>query len=85
MATKKTKPVIQTPNGEVFRSIVSSILARKTQFTSNEIAKAAAASPRHSRRTLAELAQKRVLRVQREAAPYTYTVTQREVLRRMVA
>jgi len=83
MATpRKTRNAI--PTGEVFRSIVSSILARKTEFTSTEIAEASEASPRHSRRTLAELAQKRVLRVQRGSAPFTYTVAQREALRRMV-
>jgi len=87
MATKnkKTRKTPTPSTGEVFRSIVSSILTRKKEFTSTEIAEAASASPRHSRRTLAELAQKRVLKVQRGSAPFVYTVAKRDTLRRMVA
>ena len=85
MATQKKKNTTPTAStGEVFQSIVSSILARKNEFTSTEIAEASSASARHSRRTLAELAQKRVLRVQRGSAPFVYTVAQRDTLRRMV-
>lgn len=86
MATpRKNKPAPTPTTGEVFRSIVSSILARKNQFTSTEIAEDAEASPRHSRRTLAKLVEKRVLRVQRGPAPFVYTVAKRDSLRRMVA
>lgn len=86
MATsRKNRTPTPSPTGEVFRSIVSSILARKNEFTSTQIAEASEASPRHSRRTLAELAQKRVLKVSRDSAPFTYKVSQREALRRMVA
>lgn len=84
MATRKNKKVSTSSTGEVFRSIVSSVLARKNEFTSTEIAEASEASTRHARRTLAQLVQKRLLRVQRGSAPYVYTVAQRDALRRMI-
>lgn len=86
MATqRRNKNVIQTFNGMVSRSIVSSILTRKNEFTSTDIAEVTGASPRHSRRTLAELVRRRVLRAQRKQTPFTYTVANRDSLRRLIA
>jgi DNA-binding IscR family transcriptional regulator len=85
MATqRKTKTTTTTTQRQVFRSIVNSILTNnKREFTSTDIAEAASASPRHSRRTLSELAQKRVLSVKRGSSPFIYTVAQRATLRQL--
>lgn len=78
----QTQPTRQV--GEVFRTIVSTILNTRTKtFTSTYIADAACASQRHSRRTLAALADQRVLTVQRGTAPYVYRVSARARLRQL--
>ena len=70
---------------KVFGSIVKTILnSKKKTFTSTEIAKAAKASPRHSRRTLASLASKNLLKVKKGEAPFEYSVASRETLKKFV-
>jgi Fic family protein len=74
-----------TKTASVFGAIVKTILnTKKKTFTSTEIAKASKASPRHSRRTLASLASKSVLRVKKGEAPFEYSVASRETLKKIV-
>jgi len=80
---KRAVGAVTTP--VVARQIVRGILAsKKKTFTSTEIAEITDASPRHSRRTLAALADQRILTVNRAVAPFVYTVAQRERLRSLV-
>lgn len=88
MASRRN-PVVRRSTGAttavVTREIVRGILAsRKKTFTSTEIAEVTAASPRHSRRTLAALANQRILTVNRSAAPFIYSVAQKARLRALV-
>lgn len=69
--------------GEIFRSIVDSVLSQKKVFTSEDIVSRTKSSPRHSRRTLAYLVKHNALSVNRSERPYRYQVASREQLKRL--
>lgn len=89
MASRRN-PVAKRPTGvsttpQVTQAIVRGIIAsRKKNFTSTEIAEITDASPRHSRRTLAALADQRILTVNRAVAPFVYSVAEKARLRSLV-
>ena len=90
MASRRN-PVVQRPSAPtvtvpgVTQAIARGILSAPKNFTSTDIAESTAASPRHSRRTLAALAKQRILKVNRVAAPFVYSVAQRTKLKQIAA
>ena len=81
---KRVGPGVST--ADVTPALVKGIIASKMKvFTSTEIAEVTAASPRHSRRTLAALASQRILTVNKAAAPFVYSIAQPARLRSLVA
>lgn len=81
MATKRAAVIEKT--GEVFRSIVGTVLANSQKvFTSADVVRKARSSARHSRRTLAFLVKNNALSVNRTERPYRYQISSREQLKR---
>lgn len=67
--------------GEIFRSIVDTVLTQRKVFTSEDIVSRTKSSPRHSRRTLAYLVKHNALSVNRTERPYRYQVASRDRLK----
>lgn len=92
MATKRAKGGVERKSmkaaviktGEIFRSIIDSVLSQKRVFTSEDIVSKSKSSPRHSRRTLAYLVKHNALSVNRSERPYRYQVASREQLKQLV-
>lgn len=83
MAAKRAVAATVEKTGDIFRSIVGTVLSSQQKiFTSADVVRKSKSSPRHSRRTLAFLVKNNALSVNRSERPYRYQISSREQLKR---
>lgn len=83
MAARRAVATTTDKTGDVFRSIVGTVLSSPQKvFTSADVVRKSKSSARHSRRTLAFLVKNNALSVNRTERPYRYQISSRDQLKR---